>query len=413
MSFIKVLMIISMLALSIGCSQKKETGNSHEIQALKLNQQFFNKVGSVYPYNSKSNYSKQIQKCIYAREKENSCTFSELPLIGMEKKEITIDLILNRTLISHDYLGFTFKEILKRMPQETLQLFGAVNAIVISDKINPSFYTSSTGAIYLSGRYFWTNQEEKMQMTTVKDYRSGFSSALSFADYNGYIKNKEPIDEIDHLKTRTYDEIFFPIARLLFHELAHANDYFPSSFYLDEASLDQKQTYKEVGTYRYINYKIVSDSFPTNVASQVLKKLGKVMYDGETPTKEEKELTAFDIKNEFLNDVASDMYAYSDPMEDLAMVFEESLSLYYFDAYRYFLLISYPHSDFVVPKDYEYPIVWGEIGRVLRPEIQSRATFSVDKILGNEISSKVKNKLNNLYPIEIPQDTAWDDIYKF
>ena len=71
--------------------------------------------------------------------------------------------------------------------------------------------------------------------------------------------------------SRTYNEMFFPVVRLLFHELAHANDYFPPSFYRESKTLDLTQTYREISNDRYYNYKLISDNQPSQLASDTLR----------------------------------------------------------------------------------------------------------------------------------------------
>lgn len=411
MSMHKPFILGLVLLFSIGCGkEERPQPQTHETRALELNKKFFAKVGSVRPYESKTIYSQELQKCIYAYDASSSCTLKELPLLGTEFKEITVERIMERTMVSHDFLGTRFKEILKRLPRETLAMFGAVNAIVISDRINPSFYSSNTGAIYLSGHYFWTNTEEKELTTKVKDYRSDFSSELRFGDFNDYFKDYKSI--YIRSKAREINDIFLPLAELLFHELAHANDYFSKDFYSNISIIDQNKTYREVGSYRYQYYKIISDGLPSYPTSKKLNQLAKVMFSGEKATTEDKAMTAEDVLNEFLNDVTNDLYAYSDPLEDLAMLTEESLMLHYFNVHRFVFFISYPQDNFKVPEGYEYPIAGGRIRSVTDDKIKERALYGISKILGSKISSQVSETLNNFRPKEIPAGTSWEELEK-
>lgn len=411
MSMHKPFILGLVLLFSMGCGkEERPIPETHETRALELNKKFFKRVGSVHPYNHNTAYSKELQKCVYAYDANSSCTLEELPLLGMEYEEITIERIMERTMVSHDFLGTRFKEILKRLPKETLTMFGAVNAVVISDRINPSFYTSTSGAIYLSGHYFWSNSEEKELTTKVKDDRNDYASELGFTHTDDYLKNHESI--YTYSKTRDLDDIFLPLAKLLFHELAHANDYFTKNFYSNMDQSDRNKTYSALGSFRYRYYHILSDGFSISPTSKKLKQLAQVMFFGEKATPEDKAMTAKDVLNEFLSEVATDLYSYSDPLEDLAMLVEESLMLHYFDAHRSVVFISYPQANFRVPKDYDYPIAGGIIRAVTSDRIKERALYGVKHTVGYEVSAEVRKTLNKLQPKEIPAGISWEELDK-
>lgn len=391
----------------VGCSKSKSIPNDHGAISALENKTFFESIGAVKPVDSYSVYAESMKTCIYADEDEKSCPIVNLPLIGMSKKVITIDDIMKRTLVSHDFMAISFREVLLRLPSEVLQMFGAVNAIVISDKINPSFYLTSSGSIYLSGSYFWHNYEDWSSMSHPKDSREAFGSALQFVSDHDYIKNKKSISSRADEYVKSYDEMVLPLARLLFHELTHANDWYPKAFYTND-NFDQSKTFQETAFDRYVKLKIASANQPTKLSSLKLTHLGQVMYRGEVATAEDKKFLATEIAEMFKNDIASDFYSYSSTREDLAMSAEESMMLYYYDAYRYVVVIKFPYSGFIVPANYAYPIVWGQKGRVLLPAIKERALYAIENNLGPEIKEKARAKFLSLKTTEIPANTPWD-----
>lgn len=408
----KLSVILLLFILLVGCSKKRSAPNDHGEISAKENKAFFLEIGAVKPYNPNSQFAAEAAVCIYAEDEKDSCTLSKLPLLGISKDKITVDDILDRTLISHPFLGEAFKQMLMRMNPETLQMFGSINAVVISDRINPSFYYSTSGAIYLSGNYFWSNIEERKIVTKVVDYRNDFGTSLQFGTDFDFIKDKKSISSRLMNNSRTYNEMFFPVVRLLFHELAHANDYFPPSFYRESKTLDLTQTYREISNDRYYNYKLISDNQPSQLASDTLKELGKVLYRGNTASEAQNLLLATEVANAFEKDVAVAFYSYSTALEDLAMNTDVSLMLYYYDTSRFEVIYKYPESNFIVPEDYDYPIVWGQKNRILIPAIKERAVYAVKNILGDEVSQKMNDKFEKLSISEIPANTAWDDIYE-
>lgn len=406
----KILLLSHLFILVIvGCSKNKSIPNDHGAISALENKSFFDSVGSVKPVNPSSMYAEAMSKCIYADEDEKSCLMSTLPLIGLGKTTITVNDIMNRTLVSHDFMATAFRQVLIRMPPEVLQMFGAVNAVVISDKINPSFYLTSAGAIFLSGRMFWSNVEEWEKMEHPKDDREAFGTSLQFTTDHDYIKNRQSIMTTAKREVRTYDEMVLPLARLLFHELTHANDWFPKSLYTS-AQFDTSKTYQDIAFERYSNSKIVSANQPSQLTSTKLLHLGQVLFRGEKANDEDNNTLASEIVSLFKNDLATDFYSYSSIREDLAMSAEESMMLYYYDAYRYVVVIKFPYSNFVIPDNYEYPIVWGEKGRFLNPAIKERALYAIENNLGSVIRQQASDKFLNLKSKEIPANTPWDQI---
>jgi hypothetical protein len=396
--------------LFVSCSKGGSIPGDHgAISAIK-NKTFFDSVGAVKPYNSANRYAQQLQTCVYADSSDRSCSINSLPFIGISKKAITTQDVLDRTMVSHDFLGESFKQVLNRMNPEMLQMFGAVNAIVISDKINPSFYYSNSGAIYLSGRFFWRNAEEFALLNQVRDSREDYGSALQFLFVSEYFKNGKSISERAKNEVQTYDEISLNLARLLFHELTHANDYFPKTVY-QNPDLDLSKSFQSVAHDRFIKNELISMKQPIKVSSDTLIHLADILFSGEEATKADSEVLAEEVVKEFRADVASADYSYSTDREDLAMCSEEALMLYYYGFKRYIVVVKLPEANYIIPEDFDYPIVWGEVDRILEPTIKSRALFAIENVLSKNISDQVSKKLDQFSPKEIPANTSWADIY--
>lgn len=407
-------LIFCLIVTSTLLSCSKNGGGSipgdHGEASAALNKTFFEEVGEVYPYRPLAENAQKIKDCIYADTNEKSCPISKLPLIGISSGEVTVDKILDRTVISHDFLGETFKQVLLRMPTETLQLFGAVSAVVISDKINPSFYLHTSGAIYLSGRYFWRNYDEWEIVSKVSDSREGSGMPLQFIFDADYIRSGKSIYEREDRNTQSYNEIAIKTSRLLFHELTHANDFFSPSYYKSE-ELDTSKTYSKDTLERWDAKKMLSHQMPEKVTSTMLTRIGQILYQGEKATTTDSQTTAEEVLTEFLLDTASDNYAYSTDQEDLAMCAEESLMLAYFDAPRFLILLKLPKPYFTPPENYVYQIAGGQKSRVLENRIKEKAFFAIENILNNSSASNVKSRLDHYYTKMIPVGTSWEDLY--
>ncbi len=392
------------------CSKNQSIPDDHGAKSALKNKTFFEKVGEVKSFRT-SIYSTKMEKCVYADTNELSCLISDLPLIGISKDKITVDDILERTLVSHEFLGESFKEVLLQLNPEILQMFGASSAVVISDKINPSFYYSRTGAIYLSGRFFWKNTREREIVSEVRDNRERTGFLFQFLFDSDYMKEGNPITIRAQKNAQTYAEMSINVARLLFHELSHANDYFPRTFYRSSA-IDLKSTYQKAAYDRFSKVELQSDRLPSQLSSKRLMKIGQILYQGVEAAAEDSALLAEEVVQEFKNDVANDDYGYSTTREDFAMLAEEALMLYYYETPRYLYIIKLPEANFVPPEDYVYQFVWGEKSRVLEPQIKQRASFVLESNLGSAIGQKIIKKLDEYKSVEIPANSSWEEIVK-
>lgn len=394
----------------VSCSKSQSIpGDQGAIDALK-NKEFFEKVGSVRPYNPLNQYAVKMQECVYANTEQKSCKVASLPLLGLSKNKITIQDILDRTLISHDFLAVAFKEVLYRMPTETLQMFGSVTAVVISDKITPSFFYANTGAIYISGKYFWSNKTELSIVNGVRDSRAGAGYLLQYIFDHDYIKNGKSISDRAQDSFQTYEEMTPKAARVLFHELTHANDFFPRKYY-SQMVVENKKSYITTAYDHYDNKEITSMNLPTQLFSSKLTHIADILYLGGSATQEDVSTLAEEVISEFRSDLATDLYSYSNHFEDLAMCAEEALMLYYYNMPRFVLVIKLPRPNFDPPENYIYEIAWGVKSRVADPAIKNKAVFAVENDLGIKISQQISDRLDATVPKEIQANMSWEDVY--
>lgn len=403
------LILISLLA--VGCSKKSSIPADHNSEALSANEEFFLHPEEVTLYNSYQPNAENIKKCAFQTTDKNSCKIQESPLLGMSINDITVSDVLNRTMASRASYLETFKNILRTMPQESLKMFGSVNAIVISERIVPSFYHYGSGAIYLSSSYFWKTPEEKA-LIKKKDYREDFGNTLQYSLTSDYVKNGKSVYRNVSKTYRTEADLAPVLARLLFHELAHANDFFPRSLYSSK-DLDASKSYYDVTNDRWDHELIISQNMKTKLTSEVLNNAGQILYQGKTITQADLEVKAHTIVDEFRNDGASDFYAYSTSAEDLAMLIEQSLFYHYYNFSAYILVIKYPTANFTIPEDYEYPIAGGIKNKIADPKVKERAQHALEKIFDVGYSQKITTTLDQIKSVDIPEDTSWEAIGRY
>jgi hypothetical protein len=293
-------------------------------------------VSRVYPYRPASPYASALVPCVYdaAQRHASTCLLSRLPFLAQEAGvgaggDPSIDQVMNRVLVSHNWLGRNFEEFLRTQDTngDFRRMLKSVTAIVLGAQVRPSFYSPATGAIYLDGDNFWITPEERDTVNEAPDFRSAFGQDLQFSGLWRYVKNNQSharFFDPEARVTRTQDDVQGDSAWLMYHELLHALDFLPPSAY---AGLDS-------GTSVWGNLGRRSGNFTSNriplvdayrLRSQELQGLGQVRFQGAASTALQRSYTPLQVGQMFEADLANDTYAYSTPFEDTAMALEEAL----------------------------------------------------------------------------------------
>lgn len=325
-----------------------------------------------------SPYSQLLSGCIAASEQSESCTLQTLPLIGLEHGDPDIAAVMNRVVVSHDWMGQRFEAVLGQLPADILTLLKGVTAVVIDDDIRPSFYTTLTGAIYLDPANLWLTNAEKATISRAADFRSGFGDELAFRSLWRYVLNDRRAYRyypLDGDEERGLADIVYPLASLLYHELAHANDFFPPHLL---GGVDTAQTVAAAA--QSLSSERVARQLQQQMGlrSDTLFGLAGVMFRGDTPTAEQRALTAQQVGQYFAGDGASDDYAYSSIYEDVAMLFEEAMMKYHFDVDRDMAFTAAPADPSACG---DYIVGWGNRNRLGDSEVKNRARFVVGELL--------------------------------
>ncbi|NVK57391.1 MAG: hypothetical protein HWE26_17440 [Alteromonadaceae bacterium] len=354
-------------------------------------------------YRENSPYAKALHKCVYTNQIVDSCTFGELPLIGMQTAMPDIDDILNKTLVSHPWMGDRFAEFLHQSAtrEDMLQLLRGVTAIVISYDIRPSFYWVRTGAIYLDARNFWRTPAERDTLNTAPDYRSDFGNDLQFGIYWRYVKDNnyyypQPSLAESQRNNRDFAKLEASLAWLMYHELAHANDFFPSTAW---AGLSASQTPLDYFRNSTTRSDLLYDNYP--LQSEVLFDLANVSFGGENATTSQRNFTPAQAADEFSSDIAPAYYAYYTRREDFATLFEQFMMLYR-------LGVSADIGVIGAVTNPDALITWGQRNRINQDTLQARTAFAVERILPNLNVAQIQGDLP--LTIQLEADTSWYDL---
>lgn len=330
------------------------------------------------PARPQSSYAAVLAECAFVYERggandvSSACDMERLPLLGQETQQINTESVLSRTLVSHAWMALRFEQLLEQLPADLVQLFQGVTAVVIGADIRPSYYWSATGAIYLDPARLWLLESEKNTISQAPDFRSEFDRELNFTALSRYVKNDAYAWRSYSLggpeTERPLSAIVYPMSALLFHELAHANDFIPPA---KLNQIDRSQTVLEAAVELErdnISAQLWS-AYPLN--SELLFGLADVMYRGETASAHQKALSPEEVGLAFEADSANDSYAYTSSAEDTAMLFEEVMMRYHFDIERDIAFTDRPTDESQASCN-DYVVRWGRRGWGGDPEVSAR-----------------------------------------
>ena len=355
----------------------------------------FDMTARVHPYRSAARYASVLRACTYDTNlyytdssRNNFCKAGSLPLLQEEAGpgvDPSVEQIMGRVLVSHDFLGQNFEQFLRTQDPhgDFRRMLGGTTAIVLGSHVRPSFYQSATGAIYLDAANLWLTPQQRDVVTEVPDYRLAFDDELNFSSFGRLVKGNEyarrSFPSTERL-TRTQEELVMGLGRLLYHELAHAGDFFTPA----QRALDPAKSIWENVVGRISSRQLVSDMLATTypLTSQEMRGLGQVLFLGAKATEEQKAYTAADVGRFFSSDVANDEYAYSingtsASREDLAMLFEEFMMVYR-HGLRYDMAFTNLYQE-GTPSG-QVLVAWGQRGRIAEASIKPRIKLVLQQV---------------------------------
>ncbi len=335
-------------------------------------------LSDISSYRSDSPYSGLLKRCAAISYTYQSCPLGTLPLLGQESSAPTVDEIMARVAVSHQWMGDNFRLALEVMPADIRLLLRSVTAIVIDADIQPAFYDPLTGAIYLDPSYLWLTVAEKRTLPPRADFRDDFGSDLQFVDLWRYVKQNDwawPYFDLADESERALDDIVISFSRLMYHELAHANDMAPAdrmgSFNPDETIYQAISNISD----QWLSQRLI-DNYPLN--AEALKQIAQVKFLGHPSTAEQRGYSPADIGLLFQGDGADMLYNYTTQHEDFALLFEETMMKYHFDA-ELDIAFSDNLDGSLVCNDYQ--VAWGQRNRIATALVLPRAEYAAAQLL--------------------------------
>ncbi|NMH67064.1 hypothetical protein [Shewanella salipaludis] len=400
---------LSQLSVSATVAGNVLTENAYLLitQAPAIGSNYFDTpVARTHAYRADSAYAATLAPCVYSNQLSDPCPLAQLPLIGQQAEATDREAILDRLLVSHDWMGENFEAFLTQMDPDSdfAKLLQAVTAVVISSDIRPSFYWVATGAIYLDPEDLWLTAAQRDSINEAPDYRAGFGNELAFLMPWRYVKDNAYVSRFydrSQRAARTLTALQPDLASLLYHELGHANDFFPRSIHAGLSGPTLVDDYRRRDATKALLSDSVSNLYPLNSAEMLA--LAEVNFLGADANATQKAYTPGDVSQFFRNDRANDFYAYSSSREDTAMLFEEAMM-----SHRYGILRDVAVTD--KPAQITASSIrvdWGQRGRIGAPELADRAALVIDGILPELNGAAIIAALPE--PLAMTQGRSWSD----
>lgn len=350
------------------------------------------------PYKTLAPFADTMQRCTYLGDNTETCTLDDLPFLGQTSSNPSIDDVLDRTLVSHTWMGDNFEALLELLPADLLEMFQSVTAVVIASDIRPAFYDPNTGAIYLDADFLWITNAERDDVSDDPDPRAAFGNALQVRLPWRYVKDNGSFSiTLNPDGSRDLEQVEVIMAFLLYHELSHAMDFMhPSRL----SGLDNNRT---AASYLTSGLNILSTDFVNfnPLSSTVMDDLAEVSFRGVTASSAQQNFQPEDLIDEFAPDGAIQYYAYTSQYEDFATMFETIMLSFHY-GYQKDTGIT---TNTAASADGR--VAWGQRGRLGSQQVTARAREVAQAINLSNLAA-VEDHLNGLpLPTQMRVGETW------
>lgn len=334
-------------------------------------------------FNSNSPYIETLVGCAQ-RAIDSACTTGELPMIGQVVQQPTVDDIMNRVVLTHDWAGVRFKQILERAPANVLTLFRPVSIVYIGSDNTRVVYSFSRSRLSIDMDNLWLNAEEKSALDTSS---SGGGSeevddGLLFEPRRRYLLGTDFAYPSRSGTSRDFDGIPFANFGDMYWSLAYANSLVPAEAF---ATVTPEQTVGDVmdaNVDNFVSNMLYADVNLTIDDSYLFA--AARAYGDDEPVEPNSFLTTISAAaagDEMASQGKMRFFSFYNRSTDVASLFEAAMMRMNHGVYIDNALVD-KFDGFEVLGCDDYKIGWGMRNRLADPLVAPRAQFVVEKILG-------------------------------
>ncbi len=362
-----------------------------------------------YAYKADGPYASILKDCA-TRGVEDSCLLSELPMLHQEDPNPTVGLIMNRVLVTHDWMGLRFQELLAQLPREALKMFAPVTHIIVGgDGAERAQYNAYGNVFTVGPRILWLTADEKLAVfeSTGGPGSSEEDDEFMFEFHWRYMKGDNYATRTESLESRNFDQMFGRFQTEVFYDLAFANN---------------------------ITYPAIIDSLPTNIStvdvfddyltgfadglyaqpgvssgSSILYQLSEAYYDDDVaPTELQSSYLPDYVASIFADDGMPMFFSYRNNWSETSRLLQLGMLSYFSDIYID-IAFTNPAPDFEVLGCDDLKIAWGVRNRLANPAVATKTKYLMEQILGQsaQLDNFFANEIGTETPL--PVDAGWCD----
>ncbi|NRA66470.1 MAG: hypothetical protein HRU19_18425 [Pseudobacteriovorax sp.] len=358
------LIAAGILSLSLSCGKKDRPDEPTNSElTCSTPSTFYEARTTLKSFSDETSWEDVINQCILFQG-ENYCNYATLPLISTDASPITRADVLDRTVATHRWMKERFSQMLDSYPDELVQMFRHVTAVVISKDARPSHYWTAHGAIILDPSGFWLTEDERATLSDLEDCRSqNFrKDELSFRVYSFDFVDDTPTFRLE----RSLESLSLRIGMLLAHELAHAMDYTAA---LGGNNLDGSRTlFQLIQQQNTILSSTLTQESPHD--SDLLDQAAKYFFAGAEASQELLNATPSSIARDFEAGAGLKLYSYFNSREDFANLIEAHIARKYWNVSQSVAIVE--PIDAQSNSCADRRLKWTQMNRELSPQILAR-----------------------------------------
>ena len=332
-------------------------------------------------FNTNSPYKANLLRCAQSSFR-SPCSLGELPLLGQQTQNPSIQNVMDRVVITHDWTGYRFQQILERLPRQVLQLFKPAAIVYIGSDTEFTHFEFDRAIFNINIDEIWVNATEKKAVLVGDERLATFTeTGLRFEPRFRWMKDSVNAYSGLFGTERDAEQMLLLLGRSIYYDLALPNNRLSGERFnaledtqlpLDVLAFDASTA---ISTELYSNASLTTDS-------SNLYLLADVQYGSEEISASlSSEFRAAGVGAEIAAQGKPRFFSFTAKENDLATLFELAMVKMVHRVYLDVALVDAFDGPAILGCD-DYKIGWGVRNRIAAPRVSARAKFVVESLIG-------------------------------